>query len=345
MTPKISIIVPVYNVEQWLERCIESIVAQTYADWELLLVDDGSTDRSGDICDRYAASDSRIQAFHKPNGGLSSARNYGIDKSNGEYILFIDSDDYLCDNNALSELIKETTKHGYDILRFEYKGVNEHESIVFEKPLESKLQYAKRLLSNYELIKYAISGEWFAVLFFIRKSILEDLRFNEQRRFQEDIEFYARLFSKKELSCGYIPNRFYAYRNRSNSITTTANVRNLEGSFSLCEVFAEEAETITENKLKKLYWYYSVMMYYWTLNTVSEAPYYANRKQIISDLHLKQLHQRTVKRLGRCKFLGIYYLFILPSPNIGSMILHIKNIVAVSAYKLIRRLIWQNIRQ
>ena len=93
--PKISIIVPVYNAEQWLERCIDSIVAQTYTDWELLLIDDGSTDASGDICDRYAASDPRIQAFHKPNGGVSSARNLGLDHAKGEWITFVDSDDYI----------------------------------------------------------------------------------------------------------------------------------------------------------------------------------------------------------------------------------------------------------
>lgn len=92
--PKISVIVPVYNAEQWLERCVDSIVAQTYVDWELLLIDDGSTDRSGDICDRYAVSDPRIQAFHKPNGGVSSARNLGLDHAQGEWITFVDSDDY-----------------------------------------------------------------------------------------------------------------------------------------------------------------------------------------------------------------------------------------------------------
>ena len=92
---KISVIVPVYNAEQWLERCVDSIVAQTYTDWELLLIDDGSTDRSGDICDRYAASDPRIQALHKPNGGVSSARNLGLDHAQGEWITFVDSDDYI----------------------------------------------------------------------------------------------------------------------------------------------------------------------------------------------------------------------------------------------------------
>ena len=96
--PKISVIVPVYNAEQWLERCVDSIVAQTYTDWELLLIDDGSTDRSGDICDRYAASNPRIQAFHKPNGGVSSARNLGLDHAQGEWITFVDSDDYIEEN-------------------------------------------------------------------------------------------------------------------------------------------------------------------------------------------------------------------------------------------------------
>ena len=91
---KISIIVPVYNTAKYLERCVDSIVAQTYTDWELLLIDDGSTDRSGDICDRYAASDPRIQAFHKPNGGISSARNLGLDHAQGEWITFADADDF-----------------------------------------------------------------------------------------------------------------------------------------------------------------------------------------------------------------------------------------------------------
>lgn len=91
----ISIIVPVYNVEKYLQRCIESILAQTFADFELLLIDDGSKDKSGDICDEYAAKDSRIRVFHKKNGGVSSARNLGIEHTKGEWITFIDSDDWV----------------------------------------------------------------------------------------------------------------------------------------------------------------------------------------------------------------------------------------------------------
>lgn len=91
----ISIIVPIYNIEQYLSQCIESIIAQTYTDIEIILVDDGSTDKSGGICDKYAAMDNRIQAIHKPNGGLVSARKAGILASRGEYVTYVDGDDWI----------------------------------------------------------------------------------------------------------------------------------------------------------------------------------------------------------------------------------------------------------
>lgn len=93
--PRVTVIVPVYNAEKYLHRCIDSILAQTFTDFELLLVDDGSKDRSGAICDDYAAKDSRIRVFHKENGGVSSARNLGLDNAKGEWVTFCDSDDYV----------------------------------------------------------------------------------------------------------------------------------------------------------------------------------------------------------------------------------------------------------
>lgn len=92
---KVSIIVPVYNVEKYLQRCIESILTQTETDFELLLIDDGSKDKSGLMCDDYAQKDKRVNVIHKENGGVSSARNLGIEKANGEWMCFIDADDYV----------------------------------------------------------------------------------------------------------------------------------------------------------------------------------------------------------------------------------------------------------
>ena len=107
----ISIIVPVYNSEQTLNRCIDSILGQTYRNFELLLINDGSKDRSGEICDEYARKDSRVKVFHKENGGVSSARNVGLDNARGEWITFCDSDDYY-NLDAFDIYLKHTTLSG-----------------------------------------------------------------------------------------------------------------------------------------------------------------------------------------------------------------------------------------
>ena len=106
----ISIIVPVYKVEKYLEKCVKSILKQTYTNLEIILVDDGSPDKCGQLCDELAKTDDRIIVFHKENGGLSDARNYGVERANGEYIGFVDSDDYIheCMYKELYEAIKKS---------------------------------------------------------------------------------------------------------------------------------------------------------------------------------------------------------------------------------------------
>lgn len=104
--PSLSIIIPVYNVEKYLKECVKSVLMQSIKDFEILLIDDGSKDSSGKLCDEIASTDSRIRVYHKPNGGLSSARNYGIDRALGEYIIFLDSDDFWIDKDILFLLVK-----------------------------------------------------------------------------------------------------------------------------------------------------------------------------------------------------------------------------------------------
>ena len=121
--PAVSIIVPVYNTERFLNRCIDSVLAQTYSDWELLLVDDGSTDSSGSICDEYATQDSRIRVFHKENGGVSSARNLGLDYARGEWITFVDSDDYIAPD-MIEKLYETQKRNNADITVCGYRWVD-----------------------------------------------------------------------------------------------------------------------------------------------------------------------------------------------------------------------------
>lgn len=120
--PKISVIVPIYNAEKYLHRCIDSILNQTFTDFEVLLINDGSTDSSGSICDEYAKKDSRVRVFHKENGGVSLARNIGIDKALGLWTLFVDSDDWL-DLGTFSLIVNENQTANADLYHFGYRQI------------------------------------------------------------------------------------------------------------------------------------------------------------------------------------------------------------------------------
>ena len=172
---KVSVIVPVYNVEKYLKQCLDSIVDQTLEDLEIVLVDDGSVDSSGTICDEYAKKDSRIEVIHKANGGLSDARNVGISKAKGRYIGFVDSDDYIKEDmyEILLNLIKKYDADvsicnlydvidGNECIRNKENGIREYSrlDILKEVLLDKNIQsYAWNKLYEKELfdeIKYPI---------------------------------------------------------------------------------------------------------------------------------------------------------------------------------------------
>lgn len=135
--PQISIIVPIYNVEQYLQSCLDSIIAQTYKDWELLLVDDGSLDKSGVICDEYAKKDVRIRVFHKENGGVSSARQKGQDEARGEYTIHVDPDDWI-EPSMLEDLYVKAEKENAELVICDY-FVNEGSQQYYIKQKPTKL--------------------------------------------------------------------------------------------------------------------------------------------------------------------------------------------------------------
>ena len=116
---KFSIVLPIYNVEKYLKRCLDSVLGQTYKNYEVIMVDDGSTDNCPAICDNYAAMDARVKVIHKQNAGLGMARNTGIENATGDYICFFDSDDFVA-TNLLELCAKELEKENYDIVAFDY---------------------------------------------------------------------------------------------------------------------------------------------------------------------------------------------------------------------------------
>lgn len=149
----ISVVVPVYNVEKYLGACIQSILDQTYTDFELILVDDGATDTSGTICDDYAEKDSRIIVIHKKNGGLSDARNAGIQQASGKYMIFVDSDDYI-ENNTLQDVFMLAEQHQADLVIFGYYAdvfnkngtIESHKNNGNDSILEDHISIAKAIV-------------------------------------------------------------------------------------------------------------------------------------------------------------------------------------------------------
>lgn len=156
---EISIIVPVYNVENYLKKCVESILSQTFTDFELLLVDDGSTDSSGEMCDELKRLDERIKVIHKENGGLSSARNAGIDVAKGKYLTFVDSDDYI-DTHMLEVLYKNMVQEDADLsivgVTSVYSG-QEPEITHSEKYVVTQKEATKMILIGKQASVYAVA--------------------------------------------------------------------------------------------------------------------------------------------------------------------------------------------
>lgn len=219
--PQISVIVPVYNAEKTLHRCVDSILAQTFTDFELLLINDGSTDGSGRVCDEYAAKDARIRVFHKENGGVSSARNVGLDEARGEWIAFCDSDDEFLSNALiiLSSKIDERIDFistGY--LRYAPNGDLEVNTSAYGKS-EQILDARAIIEKMYQDSFY----QFYVVTKMFRKEVVDKahLRFDERVYFSEDKLFIVQYICAMQRKSYYTVIPIYIYSmNNSGAMQT-----------------------------------------------------------------------------------------------------------------------------
>lgn len=253
---KISIIIPVYNAEDYLDRCLESISVQSFTSYEVILVDDGSTDSSPLICDRYSATDPRFRTIHKRNGGVSSARNAGIDLAKGEYLLFVDSDDALIPD-ALEFMMEEVTDE--DLVLGGYTsyigGVPEKEILPMKNTSyregEMALFFEYNIRANCEML----DAPW-AKMF--RRKAVGSLRFCEDLSYAEDKLFVFRFFS----ICGSVRTcsfPVYAYHIRPGSLgSDVVSDRHLMQLRRFLPAYAQALEKLDERyqssmKLRSLY--------------------------------------------------------------------------------------------
>lgn len=217
MKPTFSIIVPVYNVEKYLNRCIDSILSQAFKDFEVLLIDDGSKDKSGVICDEYAKKDNRVRVFHKGNGGVSSARNVGLDEAEGEWVCFVDSDDYLLPT-ALLNIQNALNKVDAVLYLFDYQQNDTLCRLPFGEEI-SKEEFIKAVLT------YKLQTSPWAKIY--RRSLLNGIQFNKDLVIGEDLLFnfeYIMQLSNNVHIC-HSNSIIYSYTYRESSVMQSKRIK------------------------------------------------------------------------------------------------------------------------
>ncbi len=205
-TPKISIISPVYKAEKYLKRCVDSIIAQTLSDWELLLIDDGSPDKSRGICDEYATKDSRVRVFHQENGGVSSARQKGLDEATGKYIIHVDPDDWV-EPTMLEELYQKAKNDDADMVICDfYRNEGVRQEYVKQEPI--KLDNKTVL---FELLFQQLHGSCCNKLVKRVCYSIYGVSFPEKMNCWEDLYVNVSLLRYESVRIAYLPKAFYHY--------------------------------------------------------------------------------------------------------------------------------------
>lgn len=245
---KISIIVPIYNVEKYLDKCIQSIINQTYKNLEIILVDDGSPDNCGEICDKYAGMDGRIKVIHKKNGGLADARNYGIEQMTGDCVAFVDSDDYI-HPQMYERMVYAMEQKNADIVISSWKHVYE------DKDEDIKILSEKADISIWE--KYSMQNMYFdnpdkRIMLTVawnklyKKDVFDTLRFPKGKVHEDEFTTFKTLYNADKVV--YIDDELYFYLVRNVSIMGDFNLKR----FDIFDAYCEKLRFYNENHENEL---------------------------------------------------------------------------------------------
>lgn len=302
----ISVVVPVYNIEKYLDKCIKSIVEQTYANLEVILVDDGSTDNSGMICDKYAESDARVFVLHQKNGGRSAARNAGMDKASGEYLMFVDGDDWI-DNNCVEEAYRIFENETEMVIfrarniyadKIEDNGSGRCVKLVGREPLEF-------YINGYDNLPI-LNSVWGKLY---RKSLVSGIRF-EEGRYYEDIMFTTRICAACR-SCVYLDRAYYNYNIATDSSITYTGVNDLTFRDEIPIFYEKEVflRNMGREDLADRYSYFryqKLVLYYTECVKRKESRYAKRISEIIRG------DKKVINEIIRKEYVSAYYRMYLP---------------------------------
>lgn len=258
-----SIIVPVYNVEKYLHQCVESVLKQSFKDWELILVNDGSLDNSGAICDQYAKKDCRIRVIHKQNGGSSSARNRGFRNARGKFIYFLDSDDYFSTEAALDAAYRCIVANKTDVVLVSHSKFYESKAKKIKADI-AKYQNISEY-SGYDVVDFLIENERFEISPWskiVRRDFLieHNIYFDENVRVGEDFEWTFQLYNAGPKVSGTGID-FMTYRVRDNSLCSERNPIGWKSRYNLIDKWGKSNFAIEHpNVLTYLAYQYYLML-------------------------------------------------------------------------------------
>ena len=311
----ISVVVPVYNVEKYLDKCIESIEKQTYAHLEIILVDDGATDNSGRICDSHAERDERICVLHQKNGGRAAARNVGMEKATGEYLMFVDGDDWI-DTDCLEAAYKFFESDTQMVVfrersifadRVESNGSDRYKKFVGSEPLEF-------YINGYSDFQAATSvcGKLY------RKSLLQDIRF-EEGRYYEDIMFVTKVYAACH-NCIYLDKAYYNYNVATdNSITAKGAIEvTFRDEIPLFHEKEEFLKNMGREDLADRYSYFKfqrLIRYYRECVEGKKREYAVRLSGIIKEE--KELIKKIIKREYVSRYYKVYLPLFIISPRLA----------------------------
>lgn len=250
--PRISVIVPVYNVEKYLNKCIDSILEQTFTDFELILIDDGSPDQCGMICDAYAAGDSRVKVIHQNNKGLSGARNTGIDQMKGDYVTFIDSDDYI-HPEMLERFWRAAREQDADVCVCQFVRVTEDKTEFQTTPEMNMRAYSGReaCFQLYSENGVAFTTAWGKLY---RSILWNNIRYPEGKIHEDEATTYKLLYASNVVT--ELEDTLYFYRQNPNGIMASLSIKRYDGIEALRErmkFFKKHHETELVRLTKRLY--------------------------------------------------------------------------------------------
>ena len=271
----ISVIIPVYNCDFFLEQCINSVINQEFFDLEVILVNDGSPDNSPIICDKFAQLDSRIKVIHKKNSGASDAKNMAIKNAVGKYLMFMDCDDYWEHNDALKNIIDKINKTTFDVLLFG----NQNYSAITKEFKAGQGNYNHYIIANEtkeNILKYLFDNELFPGADWItvvrRDFILEYNIFYESQLKIEDTDWLLNVFLNAN-SFASIDDKFYIYRRfNGNSITNTANLKSIEDILFTIDKWSKLINKFCFSTTKDLVYPYLLKQYLIALVTYARLP-------------------------------------------------------------------------